>query len=219
MIKDLLELYSRHKAIIYETGERCNADMAGPFFVSPNDVYWRAEVKIVFVGQETNEWSSECDIVAQMDTYRRFNLGEAYYSSPFWNVIRKFEIALAKSALSSAWLNLNRYDQEGGRPSWDNQLILSELDFLLTEELKLLAPNIVIFFTGPHYDERLVNLMKADCTSINNFPSRQLCKIQSDEIEALIFRTYHPKYLRLSGLEAGVIETICKESSYIITQS
>lgn len=207
----LLELYKRHESAIYENSSRCAEAMEGPFLIAPSENYWCAQTKVVFVGQETNGWSSEGDISSQMDTYSHFNLGEAYYSSPFWNVIRKFETALTGSNFSSAWVNLHRYDQEGGRPSLDNQRILSELDFLLLEELKLLAPDVVIFFTGPNYDKRIAALMEATFVPFRNFPPRQLSEIRADKLKANMFRTYHPKYLRLSGLEEKVIEEICAE--------
>ena len=205
----LFELYKQHESVIFEVGSRCSGEMEGPFLIAPNDVYWNAHTKVVFVGQETYGWSSEDDIASQMQTYSRFNLGEAYYSSPFWNVIRKFETALTGNTFSSAWLNINRYDQGGARPSWSNQCILSELDFLLFEELKLLSPDIVIFFTGPHYDKRIIDLMEATFSPVNNLTLRQLGNIHSEKINTAIFRTYHPKYLRLSGLEEKVIEEIC----------
>ncbi|MHB8057270.1 MAG: hypothetical protein ACYDHC_05175 [Desulfuromonadaceae bacterium] len=207
----LLELYKSHESVIYEISSRCSEDMEGPFLIAPDEAYWSARTKVVFVGQETNGWSSQDDISSQMATYTRFDLGKSYYSSPFWNVIRKFESALTGSNFSSAWLNFNRYDQEGGRPSWDNQCILSELDFLFLEELKLLTPDIVIFFTGPNYDERIAALMEATYLPVKNFPIRQLGEIKASEFKTIMFRTYHPNYLRRSGLEEKVIEEICTE--------
>ena len=207
----LLELYKRHESTIYEIGLRCAENMQGPFLIAPNEGYWRSMPKIAFVGQETNGWSSERGISEQMTAYSKFNLGEAYYSSPFWNVIRKLERALTGGNYWSAWLNFNRYDEGGGRPSWDNQRVLSELDFLFLEELKLLAPDVVIFFTGPDYDERLTSLFQATQLPITGFPTRQLCGIQTSILRGLIFRTYHPIYLRRSGLEEKVIDAIRAE--------
>ena len=204
----LIELYKRHESAIYEIGLRCARNMSGPFLIAPSEGYWHSMPKIAFVGQQTHSWSGERRISEQMSVYSKFNLGETYRSSPFWNVIRKLENALIGRNYSSAWLNLNRYDEGGGRPSWDNQRILSELDFLLFEELKLLDPDVVIFFTGPHYDERVTSLFQATQLPINGFPTRQLCGIQTSILTGLIFRTYHPNYLRLSGLEEKVIHAI-----------
>lgn len=209
----LLELYTQHESRIWEIKSRCDSDqMNGPFLISPNDTYTKSVKKIAFIGQETNGWSNKNDVLEQMTTYIKFNLGEAYYSSPFWSVIRKIEMALTGSVLSSAWLNLNKYDQARKAPSTANRVILSELDFLLLEELKLIAPDVVIFLTGPHYDRRVSNLLKGEMLPVEGFNQRKLCQIVSTEITGKIFRTYHPHYLRRSRFEKVIIEAITAQT-------
>lgn len=215
----LLDLYKKHKSKILEVKLRCNDNdkMNGPFLIVPNDAYQQAALKVAFIGQETNGWSNKPDISEQMTTYSNFNLGEnyKYRNGPFWSVIRKIETALTGSILSSAWLNLNRYDQDKKAPSIGNQLILSELDFLLVEELKLIAPDVVIFLTGPHYDQRITSLLQGEKAPIDGFNQRKLCQIKSPALTSMIFRTYHPNYLRRARLEKDVIETISAEVSRI----
>ena len=206
--EQLLELYRQHESTIYDIGSRCSEHMEGPFLIAPNEAYWNSALKVAFVGQETHGWSSECEISAQMAVYSTFNLGVAYYSSPFWNVIRKLEHVLTASNYSSAWLNLHRYDQGGRRPSWKNQRILLELDFLVYEELKLLVPDVVIFLTGPNFDNRITSMLQASYRPIDGFPLRQLSEVQSPVLSNVMFRTYHPNYLRRSGLEASIVKAI-----------
>ncbi|MDP2817873.1 MAG: hypothetical protein Q8O29_06260 [Polaromonas sp.] len=213
MNQTLFELYTRQKPKILDVKSRCTGNMEGPFLISPNDAYWVSTTKVAFVGQETNGWASQSDIALQMAEYTDFNLGKDYYSSPFWNVIRKLESALTTSTYSSAWLNLHRYDQERKRPSTGNQRILSELDFLLLEELRLIAPDVIIFLTGPSYDLRITELLQAKQIPIEGFTVRQLCKIESPTLGGNIFRTYHPNFLRRSGLEKRAIESICVNAS------
>ena len=212
----LFDLYNQQKSKILEIKSRCNNNdkMNGPFLIAPNDAYQQAAIKVAFIGQETNGWSNKPDISEQMTTYINFNLGENYKYrkiSPFWGVIRKIETALTGSILSSAWLNLNRYDQDKKAPSIGNQLILSELDYLLVEELKLIAPDVVIFLTGPHYDQRITSLLQGEKTPIDGFNQRKLCQIKSPALTSMIFRTYHPNYLRRARLEKDVIEAISTE--------
>ncbi len=216
--KHLLDLYNLHESKILEVKLRCNDNdkMNGPYLIAPNDAYWSATTKVAFVGQETNEWTSKLDISEQMDTYRKFNLGEEYQKkcrSPFWSVIRKIEDALTGSTLSSAALNLNRFDQtrddqNSKAPSIGNQLILSDLDFLLLEELKLIAPDVIIFLTGPHHDQRVTRLLQGEMMPIDGFNQRKLCLIKSPVLTGMIFRTYHPGYLRRRGIAVKVIEAI-----------
>jgi hypothetical protein len=209
----LFDLYNQHKSKILEVKSRFNDNdkMNGPFLIVPNDAYQQAALKVAFIGQETNGWSNKPIISEQMTTYSNFNLAEnyKYRHGPFWSVIRKIETALTGSILSSAWLNLNRYDQDNKAPSISNQLILSELDFLLVEELKLIAPDVVIFLTGPHYDQRITSLLQGEKTPIDGFNQRKLCQIKSPALTGKIFRTYHPNYLRRASLEKDVIEAIC----------
>lgn len=213
----LLDLYNQHKSKILEVKSRCNDNdkMNGPFLIAPNDAYQQAAIKVAFIGQETNSWSNESCISEQMITYSNFNLAEnyKYRHGPFWSVIRKIETALTGSILSSAWLNLNKYDQDKKAPSIGNQLILSELDFLLVEELKLIAPDVVIFLTGPHYDQRITSLLQGEKTPIDGFSQRKLCQIKSPALTGMMFRTYHPNYLRRARLEKDVIEAIRAEVS------
>lgn len=213
MNQSLFEIYERQKSNMFDVKSRCIGDMQGPFLISPNDAYWSSTTKVAFVGQETNGWASQSDTALQMAEYRDFNLGKDYYSSPFWNVIRKLENALTTSTYSSAWLNLHRYDQERKRPSQDNQRILSELDSLLLEELTLIAPDVIIFLTGPSYDLRITELLQAKQIPIEEFTPRQLCRIESPVLRGNIFRTYHPNYLRRSGLEKRVIASIYMNAS------
>ena len=204
----LFELYQSNKSLIREVKSRCSSEMEGPFLISPSDLYWTSAVKVAFVGQETHGWSSVEDNQDQMQEYVDFNLGEKYYSSPFWSVIRKLELSLTNSQFSCAWLNLNRFDQEGGAPSNENRIVLSELDFILAEEIKIISPDIVIFLTGPRYDDRLRLQFPGAVKAIDGFTERQLCYLNSPELSTTFLRTYHPNYLRRSGLEAPVIQAI-----------
>jgi hypothetical protein len=206
------ELYDRNRAKILDVRSRCEVEsgpLYGPYLLAPHDSYWQATVKVAFVGHETNGWeTSDCDIPRQMNCYHAFNLGAEYYSTPFWNVIRKLEHRLTGSTYCSAALNINRYDQDQGRPSWPNQQVLSELDFLLLEELQLLAPDIVILFTGPSYEARVERLLGGLRIVVAGHTERQLCEIEVPSLRGRVFRTYHPNFLRRSGLEEGVIEAV-----------
>lgn len=204
----LFELYQANKSAIREVKARCTTEMEGPFLIAPSDSYWSSAIKVAFVGQETHGWPSIDDDLDQMQEYVDFNLGEKYYSSPFWSVIRKLELSLTGSQFSSAWLNLNRFDQNGGVPSDENGRALSELDFLLVEELKIISPDIVIFFTGPKYDDRLFKLFPSITEAVDGFDERQFCFLNSPALSAKLLRTYHPNYLRRAGLEKSVIEKI-----------
>ena len=204
----LIDLYARHLATIRKVGTSCGEEMEGPFLIAPGEAYWKAKPGVAFVGQETHGWTSEEAVATQMAIYRAFNLGAEYYASPFWSVIRKLEAALTGGTYNSAWLNLNRYDEAGGKPSAENQARLAELDFLLLEELRIVGADVVILFTGPGYDERTNRLLGSVPVPVAGFPPRQLCQLESSALGGVILRTYHPNYLRRSGLEPSVVGAI-----------
>ena len=205
---ELSSLYELHKSKIFDIKQKCIGKMHGPFLTQPPDEYWKANLKVSFMGQETRGWACKSTVPEQMEVHKEFALGKKYYPSPFWNVIRKFEKRLCGTAYSSSWLNLNRYDQDKKRPSKSNREILSELDFLTLKELEILDPDVVILFTGPVYDFRIKSLLDGVLVDVDGFKKRELCLVKSPLIDATIFRTYHPNYLRRSGLEEEVIARI-----------
>lgn len=206
----LSELYKRHRYLTFGIKSRCNGDMGGPFLIAPNDKYRLSRKKVAFVGQQTGGWLSSDNIDEQIGEYRDFNLGINYRSTPFWYIIHELERRLIGSLYSSAWLNLNRYDQDSKTPSLNNLEILKELDWLLLEELRLIEPHIVIFFTGPELEHRILKLLGVEATAKTTVIDR-LFKITSPKLNSLIFSTDHPKYLRLSHTEQSVINAICAE--------
>jgi hypothetical protein len=84
------------------------------------------------------------------------------------------------------------------------------LDFLLLEELRLLAPDLVIFLTGPWhgYDGRIAWLLQAKALPFSSFPERQLCEFKSSVLDYRIFGTYHPNYLQRSRRADEVIKAV-----------
>ncbi len=226
----LSSLYESHKNELFSAPQKCTGKMHGPFLVCSQDEYWKSNIKISFVGQETRGWSCKGSVTEQMDKHKSpitlanknttgsvteqmdkhksFALGKGYHSSPFWNVIRKFEERICGSKYNSSWLNLNRYDQNKKRPNEENRKILSELDFLVLKELEILAPDVVIFFTGPIYDGRVKSLLCGELIGVSGFTKRELCLVKSQHLGAKIIRTYHPNYLRRSGLEEKVIDAV-----------
>ena len=66
---------------------------------------------------------------------------------------------------------------------------------VILQEIQTLEPDVIIFFTGPNYDEYIQKAIgKFYKINMPMFIKRQLCKITSMEFE-LAFRTYHPNYL------------------------
>ena len=185
-------------------------DMAGPFLMSPNEKYATQPNRLLIIGQETYGWDYHVDdLTKQMEVYEKFNVGEEYYASPFWNVTRKVEKALGNEPYSCAWTNISKYDLDGGRAYGEYETTISTLDDVLLEEIKILKPNVCLFFTGPSFDNRIERLFDGvNFSSVADFNQRQLCRLEHADLPALTFRTYHPNYLRRSGQEADFIDFV-----------
>lgn len=184
--------------------------MNGPFLCSPSASYWESKVKVIFVGRETNGWGVEGTVDSLMLKYANFNVGKnyKYKGGPYWSVIRKIEFALNLDYFNCATLNLNKFDVSSKTPTGDYLKSIMTLDYILLDELDLLQPDIVIFFTGPTYDDRVTNLFNTSLSEVAGFTKRQFAEIKLSDKPYKVFRTYHPKTLRLQKLESRAIEKI-----------
>jgi hypothetical protein len=191
------------------------SNISGPFLMSPKAAYSKQKFPFLAIGQQTNGWEAinspvtkeKCERV--MDVYKKFEVGKDYLSTPFWNVIRKIEAKLGNEPYSCEWTNINKYDLENGKPDAEHERIFSTVDNLLLDEMRIMKPKVCIFFTGHAFDGRIKNIFEeVEFLSVNGFEIHQFCRLKHEELPLLTFRTYHPRYLRLRGLEDNVIEYV-----------
>lgn len=199
-----LQNFERIKHSIKDVG------LHGPFLCSPKENYFEAKTKILIVGQETKGWPNlDIGIEGLMDTYRKFNLGENYTASPFWSFIRKLELHFDLPKYSCAWTNINKYDINEGRPQGKYELEISTVDSLLISEIEILNPDVCIFLVGPDFNFRLKKTFQdIEFEEIHSWKRRQFVKLKHPRLPERSYRTYHPKYLRLSKMEGPVLKHI-----------
>jgi hypothetical protein len=185
-------------------------ELPGPFLMSPNEIYNQQPNPLLVIGQETNGWEYHVDdLRKQMEHYEKFNVGISYYSSPFWNVTRKIECALGNQPYSCAWTNISKFDLNEGRPYGEYETAIATLDDILATEIHIIQPKVCIFFTSHHFDRRVKNIFpKIVFTEVEGFSLNQLSRLKHPDLPPLTFRTYHPRYLRISGLEEDFVEFI-----------
>jgi len=186
-------------------------DASGPLLIEVPGEYERARVKLLCVGQQTNGWpETSHGIDGLLKVYREFDLGRNYTSSPFWVACHRLSRALNPDGpgFSFTWSNLIKIDQDQGRPSPEVEESVCSLR-LLEKEISILEPQVVVFFTGPRYDDRL----RATFPGIKlDVGSRWFSALRHSALPTASFRTYHPGYLwraRQSGqiLEIGRLAT------------
>lgn len=184
--------------------------MGGPFLISPNESYYKQANPLMIIGQETKGWGYHIDdLDKQMTIYETFNVGQAYHSSPFWNIARKIEHVLGNESYSCAWSNVSKFDVEGGRAHGDYEVAISTLDNILLDEINILKPKVCLFFTGPDFDYRIKNIFAdVEFIPIENYSIRQFSQLMHKDLPRLSFRSYHPNYMRRSGMEDNFLMTL-----------
>ena len=131
-----------------------------------------------------------------------------FYGGHFWNGISQLKqlleahFAHTGRTVSLLWNNLvkiGKYENKGS-PS---QEILEWQDNwfdIVREEVRLLNPDYVIFFTGPYYDKFIYRIFHdASFEPVNERNERQLARVKSIHLPIKTIRTYHPNYLWRHG--------------------
>jgi len=181
--------------------------------------YHNADLRIMTFGQETNSWEHEVNselipidqsidfieetVVTFMDHYNRFlndKLTKKGKKSPFWNAHSKILKKLKNSKVEIVWNNIykigNKSKNHNKPHSNIRQMENASFD-VISKEIEILKPDVLIFFTGPNYEKR-VN---------KKFQINKMIEVSSDiskselakfflENGILSYRTYHPNYLQ-----------------------
>jgi hypothetical protein len=164
--------------------------------------YSEATVRLLVVGQQTNGWgfSSQPEghpVDKLMQTYEDFALGRNWMNTPFWQAAHQVHRMVNPGAPRTGflWSNLIKVDQGKERPSREVEEKISSLNLLPTE-VKVVAPDAVVFFTGPRYADRLENTFEGvERKEVSN----HVFQLHHELLPGRSFQTYHPNYLRLSS--------------------
>lgn len=179
-----------------------------------SDDYTEADVKVMIFGQETNDW--ECDFSHQggvahlLSVYDDFfNKGKCFsYGGQFWNGFAKIQDRLIEvysvefKSVGFIWNNVIKIGRSGevGAPSTAVLEWQTATHDLIRKELEFYQPDVVIFLSGPNYDEHIISVFEdAIFTCVGERSQRQLAKVSSSQLPAKTIRTYHPGYLWRSG--------------------
>jgi uncharacterized short protein YbdD (DUF466 family) len=96
-----------------------------------------------------------------------------------WNNILKVGMAKAK-----------------GTPPQEIVKLTQEHFPAIKAEVEILKPDVVVFFTGPYYDQYIKHeFPDAEFMKIQDMKEREICQVKSAYLPTRTFRTYHPGYL------------------------
>ena len=180
-----------------------------PLFMKISREYDMADCKLLIVGQQTHGWGNGSKdggygadlgnnpVAALMGSYEDFALGRNYTKSPFWVASHRLYKALNPQGEPEgfAWSNLVKVDQNQFRPAFEYENIVSKCE-LLQAECKILKPDVVVFFTGPDYDTRLLKTFPG--LQMSHVVKLALSVLEHEALPVRSYRTYHPNHLRLS---------------------
>ena len=180
-----------------------------PLLLRINEIeYDHSDIKVMIIGKETNDWGNNFtgDIQEILEIYDDFfNSGFALnsYKGHFWNGFKRFNTLLQAKykdkKISYLWNNVIKIGASGRGQNHPQNYIyeVEQTHFnLLEKELEILNPDIVLFLSGPTYDDKITRILPGvkfqSCNT--NFTCRQLSRLIFKSHKN-IFRTYHPNYL------------------------
>ncbi len=185
--------------------------------------YLRSMTRLIIVGQQTQSWAEDLKpehtvdgiIKRSFEEYHRAltTHGKPFTTSPFWRAARyvysKSNVDMDSMAQGFFWTNLWKVDQaidckgepssgefKRGLPNKELQELLLKNFCVLRDEIRILKPHVVVFFTGPKYDQDLQKIMQCEMPpSIPASPAPSVSCIPSTPGLPILMRTYHPSFL------------------------
>ncbi len=221
---ELKKLYLNHVDYLNKSHSEINVkkiQAEGPFLVKCNEKnYLNAAKKIIFVGQENNGWTSgikhpvtEDYIPSLMNWYEEFKFGVEQQRRPIFSIMHSIIKKCNLTYDSCMYLNVWKYcliaNKKGVKPSKELQQITENTNKLIYDELRILKPDVVVFFTGPRYDGDIrTNIGAVEFNGFLKYNKNVISELCFKDFNFRAIRTYHPSYMRRTGKENAYIDEI-----------
>lgn len=215
-----LEYWNRLKGALADENVDLRS-LSSPFLIDADEAYQEASTKVLFVGKETNGWGQYIDSINRepeeavcdlRNDYIRFRRDGKRRHTPFWRACKIIYDKLNPDGPKEGYMtsNLIKLDQNRTRPSPEVEEIICNNFPLLPHEIKILSPDVVLFFTGPYYDDRLQRTFAGSVLeAVDGMPLNLLCRVIHDKLPYHTYRTYHPGYsLRGSKAKAARFDPV-----------
>lgn len=216
--KILLEKYQEiRKSLLEDNKNKVNDDkmekMTNPLFLDIPKTYFDAKFKIMIFGQETNGWGdgnlNQNTVERLMEQYCKFHQNSVSffqnsnkYNVIFFRAFRKISSLLDKKFGNGnsevIWNNIVKIGKHKGKGLPDKEIMewQEPLYELIRFEVELLKPDVVIFFTGPDYEQYIKKAFgDISYEPIQDYAQQKLTFIKSTHLPVNSIRTYHPGYL------------------------
>lgn len=214
------ECWNRLMSAIQQLDSKQLEQLSNPFLVKALPAYRKAKRKVLFIGQQTNGWDplkltletfknedrevSRDNVVDYLQwMYEDFRYLRKSDHTPFWKAMRRLYQVLSPGEGDDGFLHteLVRFDYANQRPPQEIESLLQREYNVLPMEIFALAPEVVIFFTGPDYDERLCETFAGkgakqplQLEPVKDLKPNVLSRVIHPSLPYHSYRTYHPKY-------------------------
>lgn len=195
------EFYALTLAAAQGSFDKYLDDLSSPFLINVSEDYLNADVRIMFVGKETNGWwgglrkfFQTVDSITELKKRYVEQFHRPTGRSRFLRMTKDLANELADGKRTAiCWNNLMKMDWKRGRgfsrTSIGHSAELFELSTMMVRyEIDLLKPNVIIFGSGPSYDRAIKAIFPERTTK--SVDPRALWHFTSGGV--LCFRTYHP---------------------------
>jgi hypothetical protein len=215
----LMQTYAR----IMLRGYPVPDDLFCPYVPYIFDEYGEMKTKLMVVGQQSKTSITMKDAIErrllfdQLSVQTKALKNGVETDSAFFHFASNLNERLnGKHDLGWIWENLGKISQGNSLPD-DRFRQFNEREFcILYAEIEKVGANVIVFATGPNYDELLLRqvCLNPDPTpnpieAVPGYDVREMAEIKGLPYRA--YRCYHPDHLRYkpNGLES-TLDTLCK---------
>jgi len=189
---------------------------ANPFLLKVNeDEYDKADIKVMIFGQETLGWHKPFgkSIDTLMDNYERlmdYHEGLKIYNKSSFKIGFKFFVEEIKQKYSNKkvvfiWNNISKIGRNEARGITKEIRNIERTFFpVLKEEVEILKPDIVVFFTGNrnndikfHFPDAIFEKYHSNATLLSKGGTRKYqpaYRVISKGLPSKAVKVYHPSY-------------------------
>jgi hypothetical protein len=209
--QQLYDLYKKYWPAMLSSLEGNNLSNPLLLKISDEEKYQKADLKVMVFGQETNTWEGGLgtkSIDELLGTYARFfGGGKCFrYGGAFWNAVKDYSAGIREAnpdrSVEFVWNNIIKLGKADSKGAPKKSLVYAQKEVfpVIKEELAILEPDLILFFTGPRYDQYL-KAEWPDLTwhELTQEPARKLALLESESLRGQAFRTYHPNYIYRQG--------------------
>jgi hypothetical protein len=211
------------------------SELSGPYLLDFSaSAYFQSAVRLMTVGRQPRrccpKWNpkEESRVEGLQGAQRKLSTRGQFLVSfrrdSFSRASRRLHRRLNPSGLASGPASdsedgflknyLIKMDHRGHRPPPPLEERICDAFNVLPDEIRVAQPRVIVFFTGPEYNARLLaTFPAAQFLPVRGFGIEMLAKISHPSLPEHSYRTYPPAILRIGAALHGVIERIALNAS------